>query len=246
MYDLENMKKYFKDNCINQKLLELYKQKWKYIEEIKSKDKDGDIVFQLACIPANYYKCNYKVLIVGQETYKWHNRKSSAEDSMLYTLEKEYMKKTSSAFALFAYNFVSKINNFNSKCYKKSYFAWSNLRKFCYKIDNTKKKKPSSKLPAEIENIIDKNFYILEDEIKIINPDIVLFLTGPIYDEYLKKHLENIKFENVDNYKKKEFAKVIHSSLPEKSFRIYHPVYLQRIKRKKEYLNKLVELCQIN
>lgn len=85
----------------------------------------------------------------------------------------------------------------------------------------------------------------MEDEIKIINPDIVLFLTGYNYDNYIKKQLHDVEFAAVSGYNEKEFARLKHSVLPYNSFRIYHPGYLQRAGLRDEYLKKLKEECNL-
>ncbi|TKZ36428.1 hypothetical protein [Brachyspira catarrhinii] len=110
-------------------------------------------------------------------------------------------------------------------------------------------------MSEEVQNIIDKKFNILKDEIKIINPDIVLFLTGPDYDDYIKTQLEGVKFHKLENsdYEKSQFARVEHEVLPKKSFRIYHPnafrqgSVIKMFGRRhlyKEFLKRLVEECK--
>ena len=86
-------------------------------------------------------------------------------------------------------------------------------------------------------------YNILEEEIKIINPDIVLFLTGPYYDYYIEKQLKGVEFKTVENYGIRQFARVEHEALPKNSFRIYHPVYLRRRSLENNYLEKLKKEC---
>ena len=84
----------------------------------------------------------------------------------------------------------------------------------------------------------------MEEEIKeIIKPKIVLFLTGPNYDNYIRNQLEGVKFKTVENYNERQFARVEHKSLPENSFRIYRPEYLNRVHLKSEYLERLKKEC---
>lgn len=83
----------------------------------------------------------------------------------------------------------------------------------------------------------------MEEEIKIINPDIVLFLTGPNYDYYIKNQLKGVEFKTVENYGIRQFARVEYKSLPKNSFRIYHPVYLRRRGLENNYLEKLKKEC---
>lgn len=135
------------------------------------------------------------------------------------------------------------VNEIGGKLNRKeirSYFVWAEIRKFSYWKPVKKPivyKKPSSRLNNKVQNLIDTKFNILEDEIRIINPDIVLFLTGPNYDDYIRTQLDGVKFYELENsgYKKRQFARVEHPVLEgRKAFRVYHPGYLNRIKRKTE------------
>ena len=158
---------------------------------------------------------------------------------MLFTLEFQSNKFYDNApFFSFPYSFCESINDCDNEKYsKKSYLAWVNLREFSFE---TSSRKP---LNEKAQNIIDNEFDILEEEIKIVNPDIVLFLTGPNYDNYIVNQLKGVEFKTVENYHIRQFARVEHKSLPKNSFRIYHPVYLRRSGLENEYLEKLKKEC---
>ena len=241
----ENLINFFNNNEVNKDLLDLYTKNWDKIKEYSNSD---DIVFQLACVPQEYDKGKgvKKLLVVGQEIYNWNSTKESARDAMLYTLDKENMKSSRSIFMHFTFQVYSDINNFKSKKYRKKHFAWTNLRKFCYKKDNSLNVKPNKKL--DNEDLVNKEFSLLKQEIEIIKPDLVLFLTGNNYDEYIENHLSGCKIEAIESYKKREIAHVIHSSLPKHSYRTYHPNHFRKAgkAKRKQYLKKLVELCKEN
>lgn len=249
--DEKQRKEYLKNSEVNQKLLELYEKNWDIVlkvHEAYNKNKVFDhhtkkelsLVFHSSCVPHNYEckKMIHKILIVGQETNGWEF-KENAKESILFTLGFLYSPQHNGKLSFtFPFDFCKSINYYNyDENYRKTYFAWVSLRKFAY---NEKHAYP---LNREIQNIIDNEFNILEEEIKIINPDIVLFLTGPYYDYHIENQLAGVKFKAVENYNEGQFARVEHEALPKNSFRIYRPEYLNRFHLKNEYLEKLIKEC---
>ena len=231
---------YFDDSEVNQKLLKLFESKWEAVNKVYDalQEEEEWAVLHLACIPPNYEKMKYKILIVGQEN-NGYGYETEPKKSMLFTLDFQSNRYYDNApFFSFPYSFCASINDCDNEKYsKKSYLAWVNLKEFSFE---TSSKKP---LNEKAQNIIDNEYNILEEEIKIINPDIVLFLTGPYYDYYIEKQLKGVEFKTVENYGIRQFARVEHEALPKNSFRIYHPVYLRRRSLENNYLEKLKKEC---
>lgn len=242
---------YFESSEINQKLLKLFESKWGVVEKVCNAIKDEELwtVLHIACVPYNYEKMKYKILIVGQEN-NGYGYETEPKKSMLFTLDFQSNRYYDNApFFSFPYSFCASINDCDNEKYsKKSYLAWVNLKEFSFE---TSSKKP---LNEKAQNIIDNEYNILEEEIKIINPDIVLFLTGPKYDEYIKKQLKGVQYSNVENYDIEDFARLEHPILKnKKAFRIHHPrafnskYLIEKLNRRylyNEFLNKLLEECQ--
>lgn len=231
---------YFDKSEVNQKLLKLFESKREAIDKVYNalQEEEEWAVLHLVCAPPNYEKMKYKILIVGQEN-NGYGYETEAKKSMLFTLEFQSNRFYDNApFFSFPYSFCASINDCDNEKYsKKSYLAWVNLIEFSFE---TSSKKP---LNEKAQSIIDNEFNILEEEIKIINPDIVLFLTGPNYDNYIKNQLKGVEFKTVENYHIRQFARVEHEALPKNSFRIYHPVYLRRSGLESEYLERLKKEC---
>lgn len=231
---------YFDNSEINQKLLKLFESKWEAVNKVYDalQEEEEWAVLHLACVPPNYEKMKYKILIVGQEN-NGYGYETEPKKSMLFTLDFQSNRYYDNApFFSFPYSFCASINDCDNEKYsKKSYLAWVNLKEFSFE---TSSKKP---LNEKAQNIIDNEYNILEEEIKIINPDIVLFLTGPYYDYYIEKQLKGVEFKTIENYGIRQFARVEHKSLPKNSFRIYHPVYLRRRSLENNYLEKLKKEC---
>lgn len=237
----EQKEEYFENSEENQRLLKLFESKWDVVRKVCNAIKDEELwmVLHLACVPYNYNKMKYKILIVGQENDGWGFQNEailSMYDTLDFLDSKDYNDMR--PFFSFPYNFCKSINNLEDiKDSKKTYFTWANLREFSFNEE------PKTSLGKEAQSIIDNEFNILEEEIKIINPDIVLFLTGPNYDYYIKNQLKGVEFKTVENYHIRQFARVEHKSLPKNSFRIYHPLYLRYRKLENEYLERLKKEC---
>lgn len=243
---------WFNTDKQNQALLKLYNSKREVIEKIKNTSKEK-LALLLSAVPRNYQKANYKIMVIGQELNGGFGVRSEPRITMLNNLKlqsKKPIKRNFSKFINFSTKFCKSMNKVNSSI--RSYFVWAEIRKFSYWI-GSKSRKPKKPLNDEVQNIIDNEFNILEDEIRIINPDIVLFLTGHNYDNYIEKQLRGVDFKAVKGYKEKQFARVEHEVLPKKSFRIYHPnafrqgSVIKSLGRRhlyKEFLKRLVEECK--
>ena len=85
--------------------------------------------------------------------------------------------------------------------------------------------------PEQREKLISASTEVFLDELKILNPDIVIFFTGPIYDYALNKIINRPSFSKILDYEEKVFALISHENLPRMSWRTYHPAYLQRSKK---------------
>jgi len=234
---------------MNEELEKYYLTKINDLKIIKSNLADQKYAGPLLiyCYEENYFDTNnIKIMFVGKETNGWNNQDISLESTMYHCVE--LTKKTMSCeynknrpF----WNFINKINKaINPE--KKLNFIWNNINKFGkYKnkeITGSGRGKASKKV-LEQEN---KYFNVFIAELEIIKPDVVIFLTGPSYDEDIKKKLPNVKFEKCSDLKIREFALVVHEKLPKKSFRVYHPQYLRQSKKEHKYIELLKEKINTN
>ena len=240
--DKKEREKYFENSEVNQKLLKLYESKWDIVLKVREVATNSkELVFHSSCIPPNYNEMKNKILVVGKKTNGWEF-KENAKESMLFTLGFLYSKKHNDKLSFtFPYKFCKSINDYNyQKVIKKTYFAWISINKFSYGKDD------KTELNREAQYIVDNKFNILEKEIEIINPDIVLFLTGD-YDRYIKKQLDGVKFHKLGNCEC-DIARVEHKVLDKRiSFRTYQPDYFRFIKKGKydKCLKELVKECKL-
>ena len=87
---------------------------------------------------------------------------------------------------------------------------------------------------------------MLENEIDIVKPDMVLFVTGPNYKESMEYQLSNYKEifgDNIPNINKED-NEIVDGNEKDgiKYFWTYHPVYLSRIKMKDKVIEALNNL----
>ena len=77
-----------------------------------------------------------------------------------------------------------------------------------------------------IYNIELENFNVLERELEILKPDIILFVSGPNYDSNIEKTLQTIEFNTFNSsFTKRQLAKLKFKHF-DNIYRTYHPNYL--------------------
>ena len=74
---------------------------------------------------------------------------------------------------------------------------------------------------------------MFQKEVEMTKPNVMIFLTGPYYDEIIKQFFPQARFETLlDTHSEREAAVVAHPCLPALSFRTYHPGYMSRRRRR--------------
>jgi hypothetical protein len=113
-------------------------------------------------------------------------------------------------------------------------FVWSNL----HKIDEGGGT-PSS----EIRKVLHECFDVLPEEVTLAKPDVVVFLTGPDYDNAIQDTFPGVAFVSVSGAYVRELCRISHPALPATTFRTYHPGFMRRSRRPE--LGKLLELLAV-
>jgi hypothetical protein len=83
-------------------------------------------------------------------------------------------------------------------------------------------------LPSDYIYKIEKEYFsVIAEEVRIIKPSIILFLTGPNYDNKIVDNFGNSSFSALAPFNNRALAKI---SIPDVdfAFRTYHPGYLAR------------------
>lgn len=189
-----------------------------------------------------------RIIVVGQEPYEWGFEAGwhyPWEHPRLWTLgeAREYPKSVealTSAYRMHIYEIPSpfKIAPFQ-KAFKVLMAAAdrerngdvlsTNLFRCVLRIDGHPTSRSALRgTREELRQILDWQRGCLTNEIRILRPTAVVFFTGPYYDEVLKDEFQGAELAAVNDRPVRQFARVIHNSLPRNSFRTYHPSYLHR------------------
>ena len=87
-------------------------------------------------------------------------------------------------------------------------------------------------------------FDVIPKEIEILKPDVLLFFTGPKYDEHINKFVGDFTITSVDGFNTNELCILNFTNLPNRiALRTYHPQFLQRLGKAKLdiYYNRIIE-----
>jgi len=182
----------------------------------------------LMCPKKAYQKAELKLLFVGQQINNWGHYRLTPGNYQAWI--KSLMSEYSEYFDLEKVrrtHFWEVIQSVNEKLKnggKTVSCLWTNINKI-----NQSKIVQKQYYKSTIEEF-DK---ILQGEIKIVRPDLVLFLTGPSFDNKIKDIFKGVVYKKKGRFNLKEFAMLSHADLPDCSFRIYHPNYLIRFKNRR-------------
>jgi hypothetical protein len=200
---------------LNEKLFDCYSRVAKQIQ-IALDSRKGYSSPHFLSVPEGYLRSGIKLMIVGQQTYGWHQGVFSPTSTAVRTLMRCYdefdlgKNYTRSPFWQGAHRLFNLLNaNGPSRS-----FLWSNL----IKVD-----KGQDRPEYDVEESICR-LRILEQEISITKPDAVVFFTGPNYDQRLIDTFDGVEFSAHSPM----LARLKHPLLPRQTYRTYHPNYLRR------------------
>lgn len=177
-------------------------------------------------------------MIIGQENNRWDSMPIKFEQTDLREKINCSMNGTEkfhqidghkkSPFFQFAKNVAKTYNGEDYNTIES--VAWTNILKVAHQTY-------SKYLPNEKPELITEYcaaFKTISMEIQIVKPDILLFLTGPYYDKYIKMLFKEVSYSPVcEEHTIRAFARLSHECFPKNTFRLYHPGYLARQKSKR-------------
>ena len=174
-------------------------------------------------VPKDYERTAVRLMIVGQQTYGWPSI-TIGLDGLLsqyreFDLGRGY---TASPFWQASHRLFAALNPAGPE----RAFLWSDL----VKVDQHNER------PApDVEEQVSKLGLLLA-ELRLLKPDVVVFFTGPHYDDRLKKTFPGVEYRELTP----DVAMLKHADLPVKAYRTYHPRYLWQAK-KRAALDAIVE-----
>lgn len=182
-----------------------------------------------------------KVMFFGQETYDWEGLcRSTSIDKMLEVYDEFYIK--GNCFKNRGGSFWNEFKHFSLRLREK--FSdkdietyWNNIIKVGKYND---KGHPDIK---SVESII--KYPIILEELDTINPDIIIFYTGPNYDKFIDVIFKSPEYKQVNEaFSIHELARIVSPHLPANTFRTFHPQGLNFKGREyKERVRKAILNC---
>ena len=227
----------------NKKLTDLYQNNWKATSEKMNKIvsnpeyevKPTNPLLLVIKDEEKFNSADIRIMFYGQETNDWGG---NFEDKIEET--KVIYNDFFNTNACFSYGgqfwngislFVKKIRQKNPD--KRIEFLWNNVVKFG-------KSGGKNMPPKYIYNIEKENFSIIGEEIDIIKPNLLLFLSGPYYDHVLINQIEGFdQKEKIGDFTSRQLSSFTFKN-ELIAYRTYHPNYLWRNNINK-YFDTIIE-----
>jgi len=214
---------------MNNSLKQLYNSKWtEYYNELQKIWK-GDKFVKKPTNPlllkidneTDFKKAEIRIMIFGQETNGWYENSDDLE-SIINAYQDFFGTDYCYSYGGQFWNGVNRFRSMLQEKYpdKKIRLVWNNLVK-------TGKSDGRGMPPDYIYQIERNNFEVIKEELKIVNPNVVLFLSGPNYDKIIKDNFGALKYESLAPFSERQLSKITLDSV-DFCFRTYHPNYLWR------------------
>ena len=187
-------------------------------------------------IPALYESARIRVVMIGQETNGWGDSgPSTPGPSTLATMQKQPTEET----ALFLEDLYEKfLNERKGKPSRRPFFQ--GINQLMGQLGNRQSYVWTNLFPSDHGNkppqgemrewLLD--FRVLAAQISILEPNVVIFLTGPNRDDVVQKLFKGATFTALRDKRRSQLAKISGAAgLPAASYRTYHPAYLRRSKQ---------------
>lgn len=214
---------------MKEELLKLYQNIQPNFKTVVGAFPGDDLAGPFLMSPDQHYRKQKKpLLIVGQETNGWTYHIDEISKQM-DTYEEFNVGKgfDTTTFWNVARRVERALGNDPHSC------AWTNLSKFDLY---------GGKSYGKYEKMISSLDRIIVDEIKIVEPKVCLFFTGPDFDTRLKRIFTGVEFEPIGNWNVKQFCRLKHPLLPHHSFRSYHPKSLRLRRLEDNFIDFLTKM----
>ena len=219
---------------INENLKEIYQP---YLKNLVINTRQFSEDFScpiLMKVHSDIEKVKKRILYVGKETYGWMGTLSDTNDlSVDYLMDRyeefEFAKNYPGRNSPF-WRFVHTVHkSINGTDYPNG-ILWTNFSK-C----DSKGTTPS----PDLQKLNEIGFDLLKDEIKILKPDVIIFLTGWNYENQFQRVFTGLKYEAIEeNF----LYKCNHESFSNKTFMTMHPMGLNFRKK----LNPMIsQICNL-
>ena len=200
---------------VKKELESLYNRHWTgYYDNIRSKE---DSSYPFLILPYDkYFTASYRVMVCGQETMSWEWEGRIDPKNPVESLMKQYES--------FIYGKAknSPIWNFEKRL-RKALPAAGFVSNNIVKIG----KRKGAGCDENIFRLGLEHFPVVHEEIDILKPDLVLFLTGKDYDGRIRAVLGDFTSQPIDADRYIQRLKFADPTMPP-AIKTYHPGYIQR------------------
>lgn len=168
------------------------------------------------------------LLVVGQETSGWTSNVEDIGKQM--TVYEQFQAGKTKGYSAF-WDLIRKLEaSFGNEQFST---AWTNLSKFdLFGIRSYGRYEKTFATADEI----------LAEEIRIVNPSMCMFFTGPYFDNRLRGVFDGLEFIEIPGWTIKQFCLLRHPLLPVLSFRSYHPRSLKLKNLEKNFLSYMTQI----
>jgi len=215
---------------MNEQLLNLYKSKWPAVcaamEPILA---DALFGIKPTCPlllsvddEEDFHSADIRIMVYGQETNNWYQQFNSDFEVVLefycrFFNQGEWLRTRGQFWRGFS-RFLSLLQAKYPE--KKVRVLWNNLVKIG-------KHEAKGFPPGYIYEVEKENFEVTAEELKIIKPNVALFLSGPKYDGILLDKFGHLAKTAIEPFTERQLARIELQGV-DFAFRTYHPNYLWR------------------
>jgi hypothetical protein len=207
---------------------ELYLKHWSGFEAFYRTISNPPLSSPLLISPSDRYQLqSTKLFVIGQETHSWYNDVAAnlTGPALVDALMTKYKDEFQRARTYSRPPFWRFIRGLESKLgIEPTEILWSNI----HSCDR------NGRRPYGLEAELRQHFPVLQEEIRIGSPDVVLFFTG------INGHNDDFLRDRFPDYERLEvlgsdgrLAMIKHPQLPRRTFKMDHPNYLSRCGRRK-------------
>ncbi|MCD8183773.1 MAG: hypothetical protein LUE99_12620 [Bacteroides sp.] len=242
---------------VDDKLIALYKSRWegfcssmkRIIEDDRCAIKPSNpLLLWIKHDGKEYEQADLKVVIFGRENNDWcgvFNPDIAPVEKAIDVIQEKYSDyycEGEGSRKIFMQG-MAKFEKMLKERYpgKKIEFVWNNI----VKIGKARTENQQNSIGLPPQYILDvemQQFNVVQEELEILNPDIVLFLTGPSYDPIISARIPDCTIEPLQSAGDKAIARV---SIPQvrNCYRTNHPRYLRTLGKgaMEDYFNTIID-----
>ena len=190
----------------------------------------------LLSVSDTYFSSKYKVMIIGQETYCWFGERNEG----IYSASNP-INELMNLYDLFVNN---PSRNYNSPFwqYVNDLTDLATQHNIGLIINNLAK--IGFNKGVGYNTVINAYFdCVFREEIRICNPNMILFLSGPNYDSLIRERLGDFSITDcIPGIPQRKFGKLFFEDEylnKIEIYRTYHPGYLRRVRNKSPWVTQI-------